>query len=81
VVYFVVAPILDIGAFASALLALSLFEGAYAAEILRAGSFPADGTVGCGPQPGPVPLRHLPLRILPQALRRSCRRWPARASR
>ena len=36
-VYFVVAPILNIGAFASAILALSLFEGAYAAEILRAG--------------------------------------------
>lgn len=36
-VYFVVAPVLNIGAFASAILALSLFEGAYAAEILRAG--------------------------------------------
>ena len=36
-VYFVVAPILNIGAFASAILALSLFEGADAAEILRAG--------------------------------------------
>jgi polar amino acid transport system permease protein len=36
-VYFVMAPVLDIGAFASAVLALSLFEGAYAAEILRAG--------------------------------------------
>jgi polar amino acid transport system permease protein len=36
-VYFVVSPVLDIGAFASAVLALSLFEGAYAAEILRAG--------------------------------------------
>lgn len=36
-VYFVISPVLDIGAFASAVLALSLFEGAYAAEILRAG--------------------------------------------
>jgi polar amino acid transport system permease protein len=36
-VYFVVSPVLDIGAFASAVLALSLFEGAYTAEILRAG--------------------------------------------
>ena len=36
-VYFVAAPVLNIGAFASAILALSLFEGAYAAEILRAG--------------------------------------------
>jgi polar amino acid transport system permease protein len=37
VIYFVLSPVLDIGAFASAILALSLFEGAYAAEILRAG--------------------------------------------
>ncbi len=36
-VYFVLAPVLDIGAFASAVLALSLFEGAYASEIFRAG--------------------------------------------
>ena len=36
-VYFVLSPVLDINAFASAVLALSLFEGAYAAEILRAG--------------------------------------------
>ena len=36
-VYFVLSPVVDIGAFASAVLALSLFEGAYAAEILRAG--------------------------------------------
>ena len=36
-VYFVLSPVLDIGAFASAVLALSLFEGAYATEILRAG--------------------------------------------
>jgi polar amino acid transport system permease protein len=31
------APILDIGRFATAVLALSLFEGAYASEIIRAG--------------------------------------------
>lgn len=37
VVYFVLAPIFDIGRFASAVLALSLFEGAYASEIIRAG--------------------------------------------
>lgn len=36
-IYFVVAPIAGIGAFASAVLALSLFEGAYASEIFRAG--------------------------------------------
>jgi polar amino acid transport system permease protein len=36
-IYFVLAPIAGIGAFASAVLALSLFEGAYASEIIRAG--------------------------------------------
>ena len=36
-IYFVIAPILDISRFASAILALSLFEGAYASEMLRAG--------------------------------------------
>lgn len=35
--YYVVAPILGMDAFASAVLALSLFEGAYASEIFRAG--------------------------------------------
>jgi len=36
-IYFVISPILDISRFTSAVLALSLFEGAYASEILRAG--------------------------------------------
>jgi len=35
--YFVMAPILDIGRFATAVLALSFFEGAYASEIIRSG--------------------------------------------
>lgn len=35
--YFVLAPILGIGPFVSAVLALSLFEGAYASEIIRGG--------------------------------------------
>ncbi len=35
--YFVMAPIFDLGRFATAVLALSLFEGAYASEIIRAG--------------------------------------------
>ena len=35
--YFVLSPILDIGAFTSAVVALSLFEGAYASEIIRSG--------------------------------------------
>jgi polar amino acid transport system permease protein len=36
-IYFVLAPVLEINAFSSAVLALSLFEGAYASEIFRAG--------------------------------------------
>lgn len=36
-IYFVLSPILEISRFASAVLALSLFEGAYASEIFRAG--------------------------------------------
>lgn len=36
-IYFVLAPVLEIGPFASAILALSLFEGSYAAEIIRSG--------------------------------------------
>ena len=36
-IYFVAAPVLGIQAFASAVLALSLFEGAYASEIFRSG--------------------------------------------
>jgi polar amino acid transport system permease protein len=37
IIYFVFAPILDIERLSSAILALSLFEGAYASEIIRAG--------------------------------------------
>jgi len=37
IIYFVFAPILDFGRLTSAILALSLFEGAYASEIIRAG--------------------------------------------
>ena len=52
-VYFVLSPVLDFGAFTSAVLALSLFEGAYAAEILRAGIVSIHrGAVGGRPQPG-----------------------------
>ena len=36
-IYFVLAPIFDLNRFLSAVLALSLFEGAYASEIFRAG--------------------------------------------
>jgi len=36
-IYFVLSPLLDISRFTSAVLALSLFEGAYASEIFRSG--------------------------------------------
>lgn len=36
-IYFVISPLLDWSAFFSAVLALSLFEGAYASEMIRAG--------------------------------------------
>lgn len=36
-VYFVLSPIVPMGRFSSAILALSLFEGAYGSEIIRAG--------------------------------------------
>ena len=36
-IYFVVSPIFNISAFLSAVIALSLFEGAYTSEIIRAG--------------------------------------------
>ncbi|HEX5681446.1 MAG TPA: ABC transporter permease subunit, partial [Desulfobacterales bacterium] len=36
-IYFVLSPVLQLSAFASAVLALSLFEGAYISEIFRAG--------------------------------------------
>ncbi len=35
--YFVIAPVLNISAFWSAIIALSLFEGAYSSEIIRSG--------------------------------------------
>ena len=37
IIYFVFAPIFDLGRLTAAILALSLFEGAYASEIIRAG--------------------------------------------
>jgi polar amino acid transport system permease protein len=71
VVYFVLAPVLDIGAFAAAILALSLFEGAYAAEIIRAGivSLPA-GQRQAAHSLGLSRFDTYRFVILPQALRR-----------
>lgn len=70
VIYFVVAPILGMGAFTSAVLALSLFEGAYMAEIFRAGilavpkgQWEAASSLGLTPY---LSYRYI---ILPQAVR------------
>jgi polar amino acid transport system permease protein len=37
VMYFVISPVFNLSAFASAVIALSLFEGAYSSEIIRSG--------------------------------------------
>lgn len=70
-IYFVVSPVLGIGRFFSAILALSLFEGAYASEIFRAGivsirkeQWEAAHSLGLNTL---NTYRHI---ILPQAIRR-----------
>ncbi|MFW6332722.1 MAG: amino acid ABC transporter permease [Thermodesulfobacteriota bacterium] len=70
-IYFVLAPILDIHRFTAAVLALSLFEGAYASEIFRAGivsihrgQWEASYSLGFNTRQA---YRHI---ILPQAVRR-----------
>lgn len=70
-IYFVVAPILGISGFWAAVIALSLFEGAYASEIFRAGITSIDkgqweAAKSLGMPPGPMYRRI----ILPQAIRR-----------
>jgi polar amino acid transport system permease protein len=69
-IYFVFAPILGLDRFSSAVLALSLFEGAYACEIIRAGivalpagQWEAAASLGLTRTQS---YRHI---ILPQALR------------
>ncbi len=69
--YFVMAPILDIGRFATAVLALSLFEGAYASEIIRSGiTSIAKGQWEAAHSLGLSPYHIYRKIILPQALRR-----------
>ncbi|MFH1982148.1 MAG: amino acid ABC transporter permease [Pseudomonadota bacterium] len=70
-IYFVLAPVFDWSAWPSAVLALSLFEGAYASEILRAGivsinrgQWEAARSIGLNTA---GVYRHV---ILPQAIRR-----------
>lgn len=70
-IYFVIAPILDFSGFTAAVIALSLFEGAYASEIFRAGITSIDkgqweAAKSLGMKPYPM-YRHI---ILPQAIKR-----------
>lgn len=70
-IYFVIAPIMDMTGFWAAVLALSLFEGAYASEIFRAGITSIEkGQWEAAKSLGMRPFemyRHI---ILPQAIRR-----------
>lgn len=69
--YFVLAPVLGIDAFAAAVLGLSLFEGAYVSEILRAGIVSMEhGQWDAALSLGMNRLRAYRLVILPQAVRR-----------
>jgi polar amino acid transport system permease protein len=70
-IYFVVSPVIGISRFASAVAALSMFEGAYASEIFRAGivgvhkgQWEASYSLGLSKYQA---YRHI---ILPQAVRR-----------
>ncbi len=69
-IYFVLSPVFAINAFTSAVLALSLFEGAYAAEIFRAGILSIHrGQWEAAFSTGLNTWRTYRLVILPQALR------------
>ena len=70
IIYFVLAPILDMDRFLAAVLALSLFEGAYASEIIRAGilAIPA-GQSEASASLGMTTAQNYRHIVLPQALR------------
>lgn len=69
-VYFILAPILDVDRFVAAVLALAIFEGAFAAEIFRAGieAIPRGQWEG-GRALGLAPYAVYRCVILPQAIR------------
>jgi polar amino acid transport system permease protein len=70
-IYFVLSPVLDISGFTSAVLALSLFEGAYASEIFRAGIVSVQkGQWEAAFSIGLNTYQTYRLIILPQAIRR-----------
>jgi polar amino acid transport system permease protein len=70
-IYFVAAPVFNIGRFTSAVLALSLFEGAYASEIFRAGILSVHkGQWEAARSLGMSNLETYRYVVLPQAVRR-----------
>jgi polar amino acid transport system permease protein len=70
-IYFVLAPVLGIGRFVAGVLALSLFEGAYASEIFRAGIVSIDkGQWEASHSLGLSTIHTYRYIILPQAIRR-----------
>jgi len=70
-IYFVIAPLLDLQAFWAAVWALSLFEGAYVSEILRAGITSLDkGQFEAARSLGMSSFSTYRYVILPQAIRR-----------
>ncbi len=70
-IYFVAGPVIGLGRFPSAVLALSLFEGAYASEIFRAGIVSIDrGQREASYSLGLSGLDTYRYIILPQAVRR-----------
>ena len=70
-IYFVVSPVVGFSGFVSAVLALSLFEGAYASEIFRAGIISIkQGQWEAAHSVGLNTYQTYRLIILPQALRR-----------
>jgi polar amino acid transport system permease protein len=70
-IYFVLGPVLDISGFVSAVLALSIFEGAYASEIFRAGIVSIQrGQWEAAFSVGLNTYQTYRLVVLPQALRR-----------
>ena len=69
--YFVISPIVGIGAFTSAVLALSLFEGAYISEIFRSGiESISKGQWEASLSSGLSTVEAYRFVILPQAIRR-----------
>lgn len=69
-IYFVLGPVLGLDRFPAAILALSLFEGAYASEILRSGILAVDrGQIEAAASLGLSRFYIFRLIVLPQAVR------------